>query len=230
MAGSVAPDFEYFLRLKAITHYSHTWKGIFWFDLPLSIALILVFHLIVKRPLIGSLPEFLSSRLVAFEHTDWMNYFRRNVPTVVISVIIGAASHIIWDGFTHENGMFLERFSILTHEYSIAGRSMKLYSILQYASSAFGAGLILLVILRLPKDEDYEADASIIQFWFAVTVVALVVVAIRLFAGLGSKPAANFIVSAVAGVCAGIFFMSLVKGIELKPDLDMHTRKKFPHR
>jgi Domain of unknown function (DUF4184) len=218
VAGSIAPDFEYFLRLKAITHYSHTWKGIFWFDLPLSVVLAFIFHLIVKKSLINSLPDFLSGRFVAFEKFDWTGYFKKNIPVVIISIIIGAASHLIWDGFTHETGMFINKFEILNHEFHIAGRSMKLFSILQYLSSLFGALLILFVILRLPEDDGFEPDESIIPFWFAVGLVTLVIIAIRLFAGLGSKPAANFIVAAVAGVCAGIFFISLVKGIELKKE------------
>jgi hypothetical protein len=216
VAGSVAPDFEYFFRLKAITHYSHTWKGIFWFDLPLSIALAFIFHLIVKKSLIRSLPGFLSSRLVAFESFDWADYFKKNIPVIIISVIIGAASHLLWDGFTHENGMFINKFDILNHDFHFAGRSMKLFSILQYLSSLFGILLILFVILRLPQDKNFEPNESIISFWMAVGTVALVIITIRLFAGLGSKPAANFIVAAVAGVCAGIFFISLVKGIEYK--------------
>ena len=218
VAGSVAPDFEYFLRLSAVTRYSHTWKGIFWFDLPLSLVLLFVFHLIIRNVLIDSLPAFLSKRLAVFKDFDWTIYFPKNLLVIIICILIGAASHILWDGFTHEKGMFLSKFDMLTHEYAIAGSSMKMYSILQYASSLAGALFILAVIMRLPADDDYEPSPSIIRFWFAVGVVTTVIIIVRLFAGLGSKPAANFIAAAVAGVCAGIFFISLVRGIEYKKE------------
>lgn len=218
VAGSVAPDFEYFLRLKAITLYSHTWKGIFWFDLPLAVALILVFHLIIKKPLIGNLPDFVSCRLTPFIGFDWLAYFRKHIPVVVLSAVLGAASHILWDGFTHENGIFLSRFPWLSREIHLPGKTILVYSLLQYLSSAAGAVFILALILRLPKDRNFEPNNAILHFWFSVGLVSLVVVATRFFAGLGSKPAANLIVAAVAGACAGIFFTSLVKGIEFRKE------------
>ncbi len=42
--GSMTPDFEYFLRLRVRSDFSHTLFGVFWFDLPLGIVLCFVFH------------------------------------------------------------------------------------------------------------------------------------------------------------------------------------------
>ncbi|MEB0248571.1 DUF4184 family protein, partial [Mucilaginibacter sp. 5B2] len=34
VVGSLTPDFEYFIRMKVQSDYSHTLPGLFWFDLP----------------------------------------------------------------------------------------------------------------------------------------------------------------------------------------------------
>jgi hypothetical protein len=55
--GSIAPDFEYFLRMKkGISYYSHTTAGLLYFNLPLSLVLLFVFHEIVRNLLILHLP------------------------------------------------------------------------------------------------------------------------------------------------------------------------------
>lgn len=41
--GSMAPDFEYFFRMRAQSYYSHRWSGMFWFDLPWLLFLPLFF-------------------------------------------------------------------------------------------------------------------------------------------------------------------------------------------
>lgn len=37
--GSMAPDFEYFIRMTLYGHYGHTLIGIFIFDIPLGLIL-----------------------------------------------------------------------------------------------------------------------------------------------------------------------------------------------
>lgn len=56
--GSLTPDFEYFIRMKLSSEYSHTISGVFLFDLPLGIILTFLFHGIVRNKLIDNLPRF----------------------------------------------------------------------------------------------------------------------------------------------------------------------------
>ena len=73
--GSLTPDFEYFIRMKIESNYSHTFWGIFWFDLPLGILLTFIFHNIVKTELFKNLPKELNQRFVTEEELNWSNYF-----------------------------------------------------------------------------------------------------------------------------------------------------------
>ena len=106
--GSMAPDFEYFLRMKTSSNYSHTIAGIFWFDLPLVIILSFIFHNIVRNCLFDNLPVPLRLRVSTFKQFDWNKYFQKNWLIVIISILIGPFSLIFWDGFTHQHAYFVE--------------------------------------------------------------------------------------------------------------------------
>src|SRR5688572_151694 len=77
--GSIIPDFEYFLRMKLRSEYSHTLAGIFWFDLPLTIFVAFIFHLIIRNPLIENSPKFLNQRLLNFENFNWLQHFKSHL-------------------------------------------------------------------------------------------------------------------------------------------------------
>jgi hypothetical protein len=67
IVGSMAPDFEYFIRMKNVSRYSHTAMGLFWFDLPLALLLCFIYHLIVRNSLFDNLPAFLKERLMVYK-------------------------------------------------------------------------------------------------------------------------------------------------------------------
>ncbi len=73
IAGSIAPDFEYFLRLRVRSDYSHTWFGIFWIDLPIALLLSLIYHNWIKISFINHLPSFLHSRFFVYKEFNWKN-------------------------------------------------------------------------------------------------------------------------------------------------------------
>jgi hypothetical protein len=73
--GSLTPDFEYFIRMKVQSNFSHTILGVFWFDLPFGILLAFLFHNIVRNSLFENLPLPLRSRFIAFNKFNWNRYF-----------------------------------------------------------------------------------------------------------------------------------------------------------
>lgn len=42
--GSMTPDFEYFIRMKVQSDFSHTLPGLLWFDLPLGLLLSFIYN------------------------------------------------------------------------------------------------------------------------------------------------------------------------------------------
>src|SRR6185295_14226025 len=85
--GSMAPDFEYFIRGQPFSTISHTLVGQVVFCLPLTF---LVGWLV--RDLLGPL----------------LGRFRPTTPILSVRylacALAGSLSHVAWDGFTHGDG------------------------------------------------------------------------------------------------------------------------------
>ncbi len=196
--GSLAPDFEYFLRMRIKSNYSHTLDGLFWFDLPLGLLLSFLFHNIVRNTLLNNLPAFFKSRCTAFKAFNWNEYFRKNWLVVLISILIGATSHIFWDGFTHSHGYFVERIPFLTNRLDFFGAQIPLFKILQHASTVMGGLVIAYVIYKLPT-ENVEKESIHLKYWAILAVMTLTIIAVRLLSGLELKQYGNVIVTAISG-------------------------------
>lgn len=206
--GSMAPDFEYFFRMKLVSRYSHTWEGMIWFDLPVAFVLVIIYELFIKDVLIAHLPAVANRRFYWFRgyntlFSGW--YF----VAIVISIIIGTASHIVWDGFTHPKGMFVHQFAILNRIVNIYGHRIYIFHLLQYVSGIAGLLIIAITYYAQPKGQLTRAG-SISAFWLQVTLVTVVTVAIKLATGLPLHQYANMLVTVIDGVMLGIIIASLL--------------------
>src|SRR5262245_66554750 len=64
VVGSLSPDLEYLVRLRAVSHLSHTLTGLFSFCLPVGLVLLWLFHRFVKQPLTLLMPTTMRQRLL----------------------------------------------------------------------------------------------------------------------------------------------------------------------
>ncbi len=67
--GSMAPDFEYFLRLKPASMGGHTIMGMFFLNLPICIVLAILYMNVLEDGLIQLLPSFLAKNGHVSEET-----------------------------------------------------------------------------------------------------------------------------------------------------------------
>ncbi|HEY8781249.1 MAG TPA: DUF4184 family protein [Mucilaginibacter sp.] len=208
--GSMAPDFEYFIRMRLVSAYSHTWPGLIWFDLPLGVMLVIIYEFWVKDPLITHLPTALNRRFFSFkgyrEYYSLQYFF-----AIFLSVLIGAASHIFWDGFTHRAGYFVHQIPELQSIINFYGYSVHIYTVLQYASTAAGALLILTVCFMLPKGK-LTRPKQIAGFWLQVLLVAMVTIAIKLATGLPLYQYGNVLITVIDGGLLGLVVASFLEG------------------
>ncbi len=149
--GTLTPDFEYFLRMRIKSVHSHDIDGLFWFDLPLGIALTFIFHNLVRNELLKNLPKILRTRFLIHSGFKWNSYFKKNCLTVTLSILIGAASHIFWDSFTHSSGYFVNLIPTLNYQLEIYNKSIPMFKILQHFSTILGGLIILFSIYQMPK-------------------------------------------------------------------------------
>ena len=207
--GSLTPDFEYFLRMKIESNYSHTLLGILYFDLPLAILLTFIYHNFVKTELFKNLPTELNLRFIIPEKLNWNTYFTENWKIVIASIIIGIASHIFWDGFTHENGFFVNIFSELKNEIQIFGKGFKVYKILQHLSTLIGAIVIAIVIYQLPKTEN-KIDEINLKYWLIVFAITFLIFILTILINENARKIGNVIVSLISAGMIGLILTPVI--------------------
>ncbi|TXE06475.1 DUF4184 family protein [Gelidibacter salicanalis] len=203
--GSLTPDFEYFLRMRIKSNYSHTIDGLFWFDLPLGMLLAFLFHNNVRDRLFDNLPTFLKSRFLTFKQFDWNRHFKRNSLIVTISILIGAASHIFWDSFSHDHGYFVQTIPALQNSVYFLGRQIPILKILQHSSTLLGGLVIAFAIYKLPTYKTENENINL-KYWAILVGLTLTIISVRLLSGLDFKQYGNVIVTAIS---AGLISLTI---------------------
>jgi len=203
--GSLTPDFEYFLRMRIKSNYSHTIGGLFWFDLPLGLLLAFLFHNIVRDRLFDNLPTFLKSRFSTFKQFDWNRQFKQTWLVVIISILIGAASHIFWDSFTHDHGYFVQIIPVLKNSIDFFGRQIPILKILQHSSTLLGGVIISFAIYKLPTNKTENKNVNL-KYWTILVVLTLTITLARLLNGLELKQYGHIIVTAIS---AGLISLTI---------------------
>ncbi|MCT6766063.1 DUF4184 family protein, partial [Riemerella anatipestifer] len=203
--GSLTPDFEYFLRMRIKSNYSHTIDGLFWFDLPLGFLLAFLFHNIVRDRLFDNLPIFLKSRFSTFKNFDWNRHFKQNWLVVTISILIGAASHIFLDSFTHDHGYFVQTIPALQNSVYFLGSQTPILKILQHSSTLLGGLVIAFTIYKLPTDKTENNNINL-KYWTILAGLTLTIISVRLLSGLDIKQYGNIIVTTIS---AGLISLTI---------------------
>jgi hypothetical protein len=151
----------------------------------------------VRDSLFDNLPSFFRSRFSAFRRFDWNAYFKKNWLVVSVSVLAGAASHILWDGFTHGHGCFVGMMPALANRVDILGVNMPVFKILQHASTAVGGGVVGIVMCMLPTDGKAVGKVSV-TYWAVAAGVAVWIVAVRFLCGLDIRQYGNVAVTCIS--------------------------------
>lgn len=224
--GSMAPDFEYFMRFDAQGNVGHTLAGLFYFDLPLVLIAALLWHYIIKKPLIMSMPNFFQYHFKQYLNDKWGIRSLLACLSFLISALVGIASHVFWDAFTHESAFFVLRMAFLSSNLGILGVTVPVYKILQHGSTLLGLLVIFAFILKSNQDNDtvatctgagkwYSWDRQSIVYWASVMATSICVVASRLFI-INEKPSIShygtYIVSSISGVIIAVIIVSAIFG------------------
>ena len=193
LIGTFAPDLEYFIRLGSGGGWGHTLAGVFGLDLPLGLATLWLFHRLVKVPLAYLLPDTVRARL-----TVKLAPFRFWPPLrflhVVLSMLIGIGTHLIWDGLTHDQYWIVQHVAWLHRPFRVPGLGWwHASSILQLVSSV--AGLLILAIWclrwyqRTPPDSRIPANPFTAHHRHVVVAIGLTtataIAVLRAWFGIG---------------------------------------------
>ncbi|GAA3150143.1 hypothetical protein JOF29_008277 [Kribbella aluminosa] len=198
VAGAVAPDLLYVGPLYRIaTQYingnftltlTHKITSAFWLDPLLALLLVAVFNLVLKRPLVALAPPALAARLPAVG--------RLHLPSAsvllwtVVSAIVGALTHVVWDSFTHSDGYFVLRFPDFLDGVN---------RILQYVSTIGGCVVLAVWLYRwYRRTPPSLTQGDSLPAWIRYVVLGALV----LFAAVGAVVELSRVEGGLAGETA----------------------------
>jgi hypothetical protein len=128
--GAMAPDLPLFFPTGPSYAATHGFPSLLWVSLPLAIALYLVWRLAIRPAASGLLPvRAWRSRMPAAWDAGRLGL--RELPWIVVACLLGVATHVLWDLFTHPGRLGLAALDAERGPFSAA-------TWLQHLSSALG--------------------------------------------------------------------------------------------
>ena len=164
VAGSVSPDFEYFINMRLMQVHGHSFWGMFYYDLPIAIALCFLFHYTVRDALIKYSPFPVKDELKQYYGFNWKERFKTSWFVIAISALIGIGSHILWDDFTHANRFFVDLIPYLQRPVHFAGKTYLMCEIFWILSSLFGAAIVIICAYVPPLNKERKQKTSEQQY------------------------------------------------------------------
>lgn len=172
--GSMAPDFVYFFSFGVSGPFSHSFPGIFLYCVPAGAALYALYCALIRAPLRAWLPGAVRARMGP--QSGWPVRGARAAAVVLASLAAGAASHIVWDGFTHPNTAIVNYWDVLRVPVRLGAVEVPLFKVLQHMSSLVGFVVIATFsrrwYARTPPLAPVSEAMSVRQRWLAFGVVA----------------------------------------------------------
>jgi hypothetical protein len=162
VAGSMAPDLAYVTRGWGYG----PWGIALWFDghrlqnVATVAAVATVLAWIVRWWILPVLPLALPDgrrwhlrdyRYLADEHPRWWLSF--------LSALVGVGTHLVLDAFTHSDGSVVEVSGLLqTSLFSVASRTVHVYTVLQYGGSVVLGALAVRSLWRMGSERSFLPD------------------------------------------------------------------------
>lgn len=144
--GSMTPDLGYYLGLHGLASAAHTLAG-FALNLPAGV-LLAALAWSLRGLLVMPLPQPHREALrIAFVAAS-ADFTRRRMLALGGSILLGAATHVAWDSFTHATGLPVRHSDVLRSDLLQAvGMAAPAYALLQHASTLFGI-VVLAIVYR----------------------------------------------------------------------------------
>ena len=185
--GAVAPDLVFFLPVGPSRELSHSLVGAVTIDPALALVALLVWWVVLRRPLLDLAPDGLRRRMT--ERPVLPTGAVRTVAGVIVGILVGIATHLGWDWFTHRDAL-----AAVWPPWAVRVGPLPLTSWLQYLSSV-GGGVVLVVWAR--------------HWWRRTTLRPA---AARVAPSWGSRAAWTGVAGVVLAVAIGTLVIELLAG------------------
>jgi hypothetical protein len=225
--GSMAPDWEYALNGSRLDFDGHGVLAVLLFCTPIAVVAALVLRR-VAPVLFAYVP---SPSWMPLRQLRLLGTRRPSLPVTVVSALLGAVSHVVWDLFTHNDRWGARHIALLrSTAVSAFGHDLTWAKVLQYAGHTLGAAIAVLLLARILRSgslrrwyglgPDPTTDlaaapgAGRLRFWTAV-MLGTAGGAAWAIAGASGLPA--LVVRFSFGVAAGLVAGSLLCENDVEP-------------
>lgn len=179
--GTFAPDFQYFLRLTPDRRFGHTLLGTFVLTIPVAFFVLWIFHAVVKRPAVALMPYGLRVRL-----TPYLGKFQFGGPArfalIVASLLLGIATHLFWDSFTHGYSWAYWRWEWLREPVYLPMHGVVArHTVLQHLSTLIGIAIVVIWLVfwyRRTEPSGQQAGETLTRTRRVATVAAITGIAL----------------------------------------------------
>lgn len=146
--GSMAPDLIYFVLFSPSSNLGHRFWGFLLFNLPMCFLLNYLFYKYIQELFICTLPNFISKKYMYIIKNKNMLLNKRDILIFTYSCLIGMVTHVLWDGFTHNTGFFVQNMKFLSGSITLFYLNIPVYKILQHGSTLVGFFIIFVYIYK----------------------------------------------------------------------------------
>ena len=153
VVGSMAPDIPYYVpegpwMVVAGGGATHSLLG-FAVVAPLwGLLVLLLWHAVLAPAAVAVSPDALRRRLPAPATVRDRFGSPRALALTVLALVVGAATHVLWDAFTHEGRWGAENVGWLSAPVTWLPRDLPGYQWAQYASGVLGGLAVLVWLVR----------------------------------------------------------------------------------
>jgi hypothetical protein len=192
--GTMLPDLPYFLNSNmAFGQQSHQWLGVFTYCLPWGLAVFILWFWLCRPAALAliqpwcrvqhTIPLSIQSYTAQHPFGLWLASKLKQYSLfwlkVMAGLMLGAITHLLWDGTTHPDGFIALQVEWLQHPVSVSYLgNMPVARLLQYVTSALGIALLIGFTRRwLHKSRLTKANIPtqklIINKWQSITIIIL---------------------------------------------------------
>lgn len=179
--GSMTPDIAYLTPFLVHQRMdSHSLIAIYLFCIPMGLTVYFLYHLLMAPVVVSCLPKSIQRHLNS-------DLFIGKLPTtpahvIVISLVLGALTHIIWDFFTHSYGIPQHIAWMATPLMNIDGFDIMPYRVLQLLSSILGLGLLLYWLAHWYKRRKHINSST--NYWQAPRALKMISITVLMVVSL----------------------------------------------
>lgn len=164
VVGAMVPDLPAMVGLEGTRPWTHSLLGAVTVDLVLGMLALLLWYVVLRRPLVDLAPDPWRGRL-----PDRVPMSRRAWLLCVPAVAVGATTHVLWDAFTHEDTWVTDRVGPLRAELL----DVPVYTWGQHVFTVIGLAVVAVALRRylLALPEQPSKGPPLVGRW--ALVVAL---------------------------------------------------------